>query len=89
MTTRKPIVVITGQTQESPAGDLLLGAGLVKKSVSAGHVATVPAGYQYLVYRNMAVAGQVGALGQRVQSKHPIGRPARNRRVQHRDRFGV
>ena len=50
MPNRRPIVNLLGTSGELPAGDLLLGAGLVKESVDAGQTVTIPSGYQYVVH---------------------------------------
>lgn len=50
MTLRSPLVIISGRTQELPAGDGLTSAslnwGIVKRSVDAGETMTIPLGYQ-------------------------------------------
>ena len=62
MPNRRPIVNLLGTSGELPAGDLLLGAGLVKESVDAEQIMTIPAGYQYLVH-GFEVVGTLDVAG--------------------------
>ena len=65
MPNRRPIVNLLGTSGELPAGDLLLGAGLVKESVDAGQTMTIPAGYQYVVH-GFAIVGTLDVAGKLV-----------------------
>lgn len=59
MPNRRPLVRISGLTQQLPEGDLLLGGGLVKTSIDAEFKSTVPAGYQHLVWQSFLIEGSL------------------------------
>lgn len=65
MANRRPIINKLGTAFELPVGDLMLGAGLVKDSVDAGQVMTIPQGYQYITL-GFEVTGTLDLAGKLV-----------------------
>lgn len=59
MAIRKPLVVISGQVQELPAGDVLTPWPMVKAAIDVGEVCTITAGYQLLVVQAFINSGVV------------------------------
>lgn len=65
MANYRSLITVAGAVRELPVGDLMLGAGLVKDSVDAGQVMTIPVGYQYITH-GFEIVGTLDLAGKLV-----------------------
>ena len=66
MAVRKPLVVVAGQVQELPAGDVTLLSAwpLMKPSVAVGETCDIPVGYQLIVAKKFSNSGTITNSGE-------------------------
>ena len=66
MNVRKPLVVVNGQVQELPVGDISYKFPLICDTVDIGEVLTIPSTYQLLVSTKLNNNGTISNSGRLV-----------------------